>query len=258
MRKLLLGVAAAMLVSGSAMGADYPVAPPLYRGAAFPPPPLPIYSWTGCYLGASAGGVWVRKQYTAGTGLSLDGLLPFAPVGTDIGSHDANSFIGVVQGGCNYQMGPWVVGAQADFGWANAIGSHPDTFFLGFTERSTSRSVGSVTGRVGYAWDRILPYVKGGAAWERDEYRSYITGTAIDVATASETRSGWTVGAGLEYGITINLSGFVEYDYYGFGTRSVPFTFAGAALGNIDIRENKHVVKAGLNWRFGPPAVAAY
>ena len=251
MRKLWLGVATAMLVSGSAMAADYPVAPPLYRGAAFPPPPLPVYSWTGCYLGASTGGVWVRKQYTAGADIG-------APIGTELGSHDANSFIGVVQGGCNYQMGPWVVGAQADFGWANAIGSHPDTFFIGITDRSTSRSVASVTGRVGYAFDRILPYVKGGAAWERDEYRSYITCTAIDVATASETRSGWTVGAGLEYGITINLSGFVEYDYYGFGSRNIPFFFAGLPVGTIDIRESKHVVKAGLNWRFGPPAVAAY
>ena len=257
MRKLVLGVAAAVLVSGSAIAADVPVAPPLYRSAAFPPPPLPVYNWTGCYLGASAGGIWARKQYTSGTGLTFDDV-NFPAVGTDIGSHDANSFIGVIQGGCNYQAGPWVVGAQADFGWSNAIGSHPDTFFIGVTDRSKTRSMGSVTGRVGYALDRVLPYVKAGGAWQRDEYVSYLTGTAFAVATASETRSGWTVGAGVEYGITINLSGFVEYDYYGFGTRNVPFFFNGFPTGTINIRESSHVVKAGLNWRFGPIPIVAY
>ena len=257
MRKLVLGVAAAVLVSGSAIAADVPVAPPLYRSAAFPPPPLPVYNWTGCYLGASAGGIWARKQYASGTGLTFDDVT-FPAVGTDLGSHDANSFIGVIQGGCNYQAGPWVVGAQADFGWSNAIGSHPDTFFIGVTDRSKTRSMGSVTGRVGYALDRVLPYVKAGGAWQRDEYVSYLTGTAFAVATASETRSGWTVGAGVEYGITINLSGFVEYDYYGFGTRNIPFFFAGASTGTVNIRESTHVVKAGLDWRFGPTTVAAY
>jgi outer membrane immunogenic protein len=257
MRKLLLGVCAAVLVSGSAMAADVPVAPPLYRGPAFPPPPLPVYNWTGCYLGASAGGIWARNQYTSGTLLTFDDV-NFPVVGTSLGSHDANSFIGVVQGGCNYQAGPWVAGVQADFGWSNAIGSHPDQVFFGITDRSTTRSVGSVTGRVGYAWDRFLPYIKAGGAWQRIEYVSYVSNTSFAVATAGETRSGWTVGVGAEYGITMNLSGFIEYDYYDFGTRNVPFFFAGAATGTVDIRQTTHVVKAGLNWRFGPPSVAVY
>jgi len=85
-----------------------------------------------------------------------------------------------------------------------------------------------------------------------------VTSTSFAVATASETRSGWTVGAGVEYGITINLSGFVEYDYYGFGTRNVPFFFNGFPTGTINIRESTHVVKAGLNWRFGPTPIVAY
>jgi len=250
MKKLLLaGIAMATLITGSAMAGGLPVIPPAYPVGPPPPLLLPVYSWTGCYIGGNVGGVWVRKEFTAST-------LIGAPVGTALGSHDANSFLGGIQGGCNYQVAGWVLGAQADFDWANAMGSHPDPFFIGLDDRSRTRSLGSVTGRVGYAWDRLLGYVKAGGAWERDEY--IIQGSSR-LATAAETRSGWTVGAGLEYGITFNLSGFVEYDYYGFGTVGVPFAFGTLPLGNIDIRENKHVVKAGLNWRFGePPLVATY
>jgi len=250
MKKLLLaGITMATLVTGSAMAADLPDVPPAYPVPVLPPPLLPVYNWTGCYIGGNVGGVWVRKDFTA------SGLIG-APIGTALGSHDANSFLGGIQGGCNYQVAGWVFGAQADFGWANAMGTHPDPFFTGLDDRSRTRSLASVTGRVGYAWDRLLGYVKAGGAWERDEY---IIQGPFRLATAAETRSGWTVGAGLEYGITYNLSGFVEYDYYGFGTVGVPFAFGTLPLGNIGIGENKHVVKAGLNWRFGaPPVVVAY
>jgi outer membrane immunogenic protein len=253
MKKLLLaGIAMATLVTGVVSAAERPVIPPAYGPPPVAPPPpllLPVYSWTGCFIGGNVGGVWVRKDFTA------SGLIG-APIGTALGSHDANSFLGGIQGGCNYQAAGWVFGAQADFDWANAQGTHPDPFFIGLNDRSRTRSLASVTGRVGYAWDRLLAYAKAGGAWERDEY---IIQGPFRLATAAETRSGWTVGAGLEYGITYNLSGFVEYDYYGFGTVGVPFAFGTFPLGNVDIKENKHVVKAGLNWRFGtPPLVVGY
>ena len=113
------------------------------------------------------------------------------------------------------------------------------------------RGLASVTGRVGYSWDRFLGYVKGGGAWVRDNYSQYSTaGTLIDVA--SETRSGWTVGVGGEYAFAPNWSAFVEYDYYGFGTRTVPFAVAGTGVFafNEDIRQSINVVKIGVNWRF--------
>jgi outer membrane immunogenic protein len=247
MKKLFLaGIAMAMLVAASARAAEYPAMPQAYPPPP-PPPPLllPTYSWTGCYIGGNVGGVWVRKAFTA------SGLIG-APVGTSLASHDANSFLAGIQGGCNYQVAGWVFGAQADFDWTNAMSSHFDPFVVGLR----TRSLGSVTGRIGYAWDRLLGYAKAGGAWERDEY--LIQGLFM-LATAAETRSGWTVGAGFEYGITYNLSGFVEYDYYGFGTVAVPFAAGTLALGNVDIRENAHVVKVGLNWRFGtPPLVVGY
>jgi outer membrane immunogenic protein len=132
------------------------------------------------------------------------------------------------------------------------------------TDSTNIKSIATVTGRVGYAWDRFLGYVKGGGAWERDDYRIFGTlpgvaagPTPVDLS-ASETRSGWTVGIGGEYAFTNFLSGFVEYDYYDFGTRDLTFTGNGAP-GTVSIKETKSVVKAGLNFRFGPgPVVAKY
>ncbi len=130
--------------------------------------------------------------------------------------------------------------------------------FPGSTIGSKVKGLSSVTGRVGYAWDRFLGYVKGGGAWEQDEYTWISPGFTI--GTVSQTRSGWTVGIGGEYAFTNNLSGFVEYDWYGFGTKSVSFFQGNGALWDIaDIKENKSVLKIGLNWKFGKgPVVANY
>ena len=85
-------------------------------------------------------------------------------------------------------------------------------------------------------------------------------GTGVFVDSASETRSGWTVGIGGEYAFTNYLSGFVEYNYYDFGTRTLTFLDgAGAFSDNIDIRERKSVIRGGINLRWGwGPVVAKY
>jgi hypothetical protein len=72
----------------------------------------------------------------------------------------------------------------------------------------------SVTGRIGYGWDRFLGYVKAGGAWENADYNGLASATGLVVSTTSATFGGWTVGIGGEYAFTDWLSGFVEYDYY--------------------------------------------
>jgi outer membrane immunogenic protein len=130
-------------------------------------------------------------------------------------------------------------------------GSHPSAREFRVTYHSRIGSLASVTGRVGYAWDRFLGYVKGGGAWERDSYAAttLILGTAY---RANDTRSGWTNGGG-EYAITKFLSGFVEHDYYDFGTNTTRLTpqVPGLRPGFVDIEERANVVRAGLNVRFG-------
>src|SRR5882757_7806427 len=248
MKRLLLATAAlSTLVVAPAMSADLAVKAPVYKAA----PPVYAYNWTGCYVGGNVGGLWARKDWTSTTP---------GTVGQAIGRHDVDSWLGGIQAGCNYQFaGGWVVGIQGDYGWTDAKGSHVDPFFGVSTLSSNTKSLASVTGRVGYAWDRFLGYVKGGGAWERDDYSWFVTAIPGIALNGSETRGGWTVGVGGEYAFLDWLTGFVEYDYYDFGTRTVGLTGIGGLTANFDIHERKSVFKAGLNFKFGgAPVVAKY
>ena len=242
MKKLLLaGVASTALLGGSALAAD------ISRRPAYtpppPPPPAPVYfSWTGCYLGGHAGGLWARKEWFVRDPA-------FLSFGQSEGSHDADGFLGGVQGGCDYQFaGGFVIGVAGDYAWTDADGSHVSLVFPGFTNHSQVESLASVTGRIGYAWDRFLGYVKGGGAWERDEYD--FTNGAI-IGSVGETRSGWTVGIGGEYAFTNFVTGFIEYNYYDFGNRDLTFVQNNGLTFISGIDETKSVLKGGLNFRFG-------
>jgi outer membrane immunogenic protein len=237
--KMAFVLAAAMGFGGMqvATAADMPV-------KARPMAPLPVaYNWTGCYIGGNVGGLWGRKDWHD----SLTGIYDVR--------NEPTGWLGGGQVGCNYQTGAWVFGIQGDYDWTNArdtdVAFATSTFPVGQNLRSGMRGLASVTGRVGYTWDRFLGYVKGGGAWVRDNYDTF-TPAGVPSSTASETRSGWTVGVGGEYAFAPNWSAFVEYDYYGFGTRTVPFNSVatGAFSFNEDIRQSINVVKVGVNWRF--------
>ena len=252
MKSVLMTVALSVLIAAPASAAD------LRRPAPAPVvAPLPVvtaYNWSSCYIGGHGGGVWVDKKWNA------NDFGDFA----DLGSHGANGWLAGVQAGCDWQFGGgWVIGIAADYAWVNADGSNvnPQPYFDRFSNHSNVRSVGSATVRLGYAWDRFLGYVKGGAAWESDSY--VILFENVYDSTASESRRlGWTVGVGGEYAFTNWVSAFVEYNYYDFGSRDRNFC-CGYFSGPINIDERKHVVKGGLNFRFGQwfqtaPVVARY
>jgi outer membrane immunogenic protein len=242
------------LVATPAMAADLPApAPAPYKA---PPPVVYIYSWTGCYVGGHAGGLWAKKDW-----YDRDPLNLFGTFGQFDGSDSPSGFLGGVQAGCDYQFaGGFVAGFAADYARTNAQGSHASVIpqFAGAVGYSKVKSVASATVRLGYAWDRFLGYVKGGGAWENDDY------SVIDIApfppgAASQSRSGWTVGVGGEYAFTNFLTGFVEYDYFDFGNRNVTLTFTDGTLYTYGIKETKQVLKAGLNLRWGAgPVVAKY
>jgi outer membrane immunogenic protein len=233
----LLAVAFSLGFAQAASAADMPV-------KARPMAPVPVaFSWTGCYVGGNVGDLWGRKDWYD----SITGIYDVR--------NEPTGFLGGGHVGCNYQTGAWVFGIQGDYDWTNASATNTafatSTFPVGQQLRSSVRGLASVTGRVGYSWDRFLVYGKGGAAWVRDNYYTF-TPAGVPSSTASETRSGWTVGVGGEYAFAPNWSAFVEYDYYGFGTRTVPFNFVatGAFSFNEDIRQSINVVKVGVNWRF--------
>jgi len=241
-KQLLAGLALLAAIPVSAMAADLgrPAPAPVYTKA---PPPVMLYSWTGCYVGVNGGGLWARKTFTTTAAFGN------FPAGSADGSLDISGGVFGGQVGCNYQFGSWVIGAQGDYDWSGASSSFNDLVFL-TTDSVKVKSLASVTGRLGYAWDRFLLYAKGGGAWERDDYGAV---AALVSLTASDTRNGWTVGGGGEYAFTDWLTGFAEYDYYDFGTKTETLVGTGGPVGGagISVKETKSVAKVGLNIKFG-------
>jgi outer membrane immunogenic protein len=244
MKKFLtmIGVALSALVAVPAIAADLRrPPPPVYRA---PPPVVPIWTWTACYIGGHVGGLWARKEIVDTT---LGGPL-FGEA-----DHTVNGWLGGVQAGCDYQFaGGWVIGIQSDFAWTSADSSHVSVLDPTLTIETKIEWLGSFTGRIGYAWGRFLGYVKGGAAWERDNFDVFNNVTLVTLAASGDrSRTGWTVGIGGEYAFADYLSGFVEYNYYDFGSRDLTFTTTPLGSFIANIKETKSVARAGLNVRFG-------
>ena len=193
--------------------------------------PVPYYNWTGLYVGINGGGGWGwSKDIDAMRGITRE----FPTSG--------GLFGGTV--GYNYQVGNAVLGLEGDLGWARITGSS-GSVLNGVNYSTYLQWLSSVRGRVGYAFDRLLPYVTGGLAV--GDVRNTIA-TPFTTLNGSTTGTGWTVGAGLEYGITPNLSVKAEYLFADIpNTTPVPGS-------QVDVKTN--IVRGGLNWRFnwdGPP-----
>lgn len=246
MKAILLGAAALSLLTVSAFGADLG---PVMQSKA--PPAPPRFAWTGCYAGAHAGGGWGQKDLsdTAGFLASLGG-----PASATL---DTSGYMLGGQIGCDYQFASnWVLGVEGAASGGN-IGGSTTVVVPGdnATFRQTTDLLTGATARVGYAWDRWLLYAKGGAAWAGDRYSLFDVGLTYD-AEGLETRFGWTAGAGIEWALWDNWSLKLEYDYYGFGTRSVTFIDnVSTAFGPADIKQNIQVVKLGVNFHVFPGPV---
>jgi outer membrane immunogenic protein len=241
MKKFLLASVAIAVLGGLANAADLARPAPIY---APPPVVVPLFTWTGCYVGGNVGGIWARSDWN-------DLILG------DFGAFSVSGALGGLQTGCNYQVARWVFGIQGDYDWTNANNNDAVPLFPVVKDQTQIKSLASITGRVGYAfWDnRFLGYVKAGGAWEQGNF-SFQVGT-VPVATASATQGGWTVGIGGEYAFLNWLTGFVEYDFYRFGNTSPgPLGCTPAVCGfsanNLGIANNVNVLKAGLNFKFTP------
>jgi outer membrane immunogenic protein len=202
------------------------------------------FNWTGCYVGANFGSLYAETTWITAA--------PTIPAGEPISTQGQAGIYFSGQGGCNYQFLPWaVVGVQGDYGRTYMTATAADNVLTTLTDQTKVDSLASVTGRFGLAWWRLLTYVKAGGAWSHDEFNTFNTTTNIIFPTTSEMRSGWTAGGGFEYAIISNLSMYIEYDLYNFGTRTESlFVSSGGPLANIAIRSTESVVKVGLNWTF--------
>ena len=111
------------------------------------------------------------------------------------------------------------------------------------------QGLGTIAGRLGVAFDRALIYGKGGAAWANDKYEINLPPLTFN---ANETRWGWMLGGGFEYSFTDNWSSKIEYNYLDFRNRAIEFTDTTDQFSiNTTIKERVHLVKAGINYRFG-------
>jgi outer membrane immunogenic protein len=245
MKRLLLTTVSvlALISARPGLAADLPTRMPVKAA----PAPVRVFSWTGCYLGGHVGWGWGRKTFTD----TPDGFLVSDLVGSmssvDV---DTNGFLGGGQVGCDYQFATnWVVGVEGNFSWADISGSatFPNIALDFSTFHAKTDWLASGTGRLGYAWDRWLVYAKGGAAWAHDKYTVDYLGTWA----ASETRSGWTVGGGLEWAFADNWSAKLEYQFYDFGSKDVTFINAATSGSGVEnVKQQIQTVKLGLNYRF--------
>ena len=258
MHKLLTAGAAllALGLSVPAKAADMPV-----KYVA----PAPVFTWTGCYVGAHIGYKWGTSKQTYG-GL-INGLPGPAniPAGLDItDNYDVNGPVGGAQGGCNYQTGAWVWGVEVDGGWSSASGQagpNANAIALGFNPNflytTNERWLATARGRLGWAADRWMWYVTGGAAWSGFDLNRY-NGTGIAGGQRVPTRvnkTGWVVGVGTEYALLGGWSVKSEFLYANFGSMHYgdePGIVNGCTAGctNGDAKMYEYIWRVGMNYRF--------
>ena len=235
--------AAALLVAASsgAFAADLAI-----RKAPPAPIPVPIYNWTGFYIGGNVGGAWESGTITDDfTGASF--------------SNTRSGFIGGGQIGYNWQVSPnWVLGVEWMFDGTSirsdtATVTLPTPLLGGPTTFSASSNVDWVTtigARFGYAVNNWLWYGKAGGGWVRNSVTVNDVTDGLSVSV-SETKGGWMAGGGIEYGFTPNWTAGVDYTHIGLSnvtdTGFVGFGFVGDT---ITLQRHFDMVTARINYKF--------
>lgn len=232
MKSLLLATATLVAATSGAFAADVV--------ASEPAPVASAYNWTGVYLGAQAGYDWARTSYSFTN-----------PVPT--GSFTPNGFVGGLYVGYNYQFAtPLVVGVEGDLSYSNVKGSF-DNPFGGFSGGSARlRWQGAARVKVGYAFDRFLPYVAGGVAVGDFRFEGGPgLGSPFTPALESwrKTMTGWTIGAGVEYAFAERWTARLEYRYTDFGTAHGNLAPAySSVVETMKVRDNS--IRLGVSYRF--------
>ena len=236
-----VGLLSVALFTGPAGAAD--LSPRPYAKA--PPKAAPVYDWTGFYIGLNAGGASSHECLTI-----------FSVAGTPVfpnseGCHDATGSLVGGQIGYRWQLTNWVFGIEAQGDWADLKGSNGSLrAIIPFTNETKVDAIGLFTGQVGYAWNNLLFYVKGGAAVTDNHYRSFFTATNVVFNQADETRWGGAVGTGIELGFAPKWSVAVEYDHLFMGTNSVTFPMSAIAVTRSDnIKQDMDMGTVRVNYR---------
>jgi outer membrane immunogenic protein len=276
---------AAMVAVPAASAADMA---PRYTKA--PPVMVEVWNWTGFYIGGNAGYSWGRSN----TDVSFFNTVTGAPIVLPPGSITSSSFdmnggIAGGQAGYNWQTGNYVLGVEADIQWSGERGRAayscaatiaggvclPGLTFLPAGATGTTLALsesldwfGTVRGRAGVlVTPKVLLYGTGGLAYGSIKTSGVLSGfnpnggVVAFAGSSSDTRVGWTVGAGAEAMITQNWTAKLEYLYMDLGRfNSATFTLAPGSLIGVNVSSNftDHILRAGINYKFGGPVVARY
>ena len=261
---VLIGGLAAFASAQIASAADLPRKAPVFT----PPPPAPLFGWTGFYVGVNGGYAWGRSDVSttvgsAGTYFVPDDVTQIAAAGAATLRPDGGT--GGIQAGYNWQGGNFVLGVEADFNalalkasrsitveYLSALG----TFFT-INQSIETRWLFTARPRIGWAMDNWLLYVTGGLAVTELKYGGTFTDTfaaAFQNGSISKTKAGWVIGGGVEYGLTRNWSVKAEYLYVDFGgvssTGVVSETGGGSDALNHSANLTASIARAGINYRF--------
>jgi outer membrane immunogenic protein len=238
MKKFLLGTVGLIalgMAAGPASAADL-AARPVYKA---PPMVQAAYDWSGFYIGINGGWAETNDRRTDPTG-ALFG--DYNPNGGTVGG----------QVGYRWQTGPVVFGVEAQGNWADLNGSTANLLAPAGTIRSKMDAFGLFTGQIGYAWNSVLLYAKGGAA-VTDRNFEFIAGDGtLASSTGFDTRWSPTVGVGLEYAFAPNWSAGVEYNHIFEDRHDATFvTPAGVIIAGNRAGGDTDMVLGRLNYRFG-------
>lgn len=213
----------ALTMASPSFAADLPR--PAYKAPIYV---APLFSWTGFYIGINGGYAWADADWTGTSGSAST-----KPKGGLLG--------GTI--GFNYQTGAWVWGLEGDFDAAWIKDTATGTGICAAAPGCETKSdwFGTARGRIGYAWDRWMPFITGGVAFANAKL------TTAAGASDSNTQIGWTAGLGVEYAFMGNWSAKLEYLYADLGKATCG---SGTCTTDTDVDIKANIVRVGLNYRF--------
>jgi outer membrane immunogenic protein len=246
---------------------------------ARPPAPPPVYTWTGCYLGANVGSHFGSDKITTTSSVNNFGFGFAVPAGaaffdslTPTTLHPQGYAYGL-QGGCNLQLGSFVGGFEADADWlsgsfSRTILAGPNPFFAAndYLINSTNATfLSTARARLGVAFNRMLLFVTGGVAFgtvKATDTLGTFNGFGVAVTTTTANRTGWTAGGGIESALTDNILLRAEYLYVDLGrfdaAMACQFVCVDAADTIVHHKYTDNIVRAGISYKFGGPVYANY
>ncbi|MGV7215841.1 outer membrane protein [Bradyrhizobium sp. UFLA05-112] len=258
MRSKLIAVftcTSALVAAGSVSAADL-AARPYTKAPAYIEP---LFNWTGFYVGGHIGGAWTNEQF-----INSANTTAFGDLSPGEGFRQRGSgLIGGAQIGYNWQASNYVFGLEGTISGLDNHGTVNNTVFgVGLDDQFSWRTnvLATIVGRAGFAVQNNLFYIKGGYAGANNRLSvSDTVGVATGAGGQTHWASGWTVGAGWEYGITRNWIVGVEYNYAAFTSQT--YQLAGTAAGTYTFDAKPRDIQWAVvraSYKFDAPVIARY